>query len=247
MGKINGCLKCLFIFFNVIYAILGCVLVYGTARATIYSHQLSAVGGPGLGWAWVFAIGMLGISCLGIYAACSEKALMLKIFAGFMGVGMIIMLIFGIIMAVTRNKVQDAFMTLTSEYVKPILEDEEMRTMLQAIQEAVQCCGVASAEDWGNEIPESCRCSRSSYSSYGLGYGQCKSKPQGFKGPDSIHAQTCSDFIYMYVDLAFKVALGFFFGFAVTALLGLLISLLMIHQVKRHDGAGGSSLAMKGY
>ncbi|XP_022056636.1 tetraspanin-5-like [Acanthochromis polyacanthus] len=246
MGKINGCLKCLFIFFNVIYAILGCVLMYGTVKVTVYSSQLSAVGGPGLGWAWVFAIGILGISCLGIYAGCSEKALFLKIFAGFMGVGMVIMLICGIIVAVKRNQVRDAMTTLSSEYVKPLLEDNDIRAALQAFQEAGQCCGVMSAEDWGNEIPDSCRCSRPSHS-YGLGYGDCKSKPQGYKGPDSIYAQTCGGIIFMYVDLVFKAALGFFFGFAITALFGLLISLLMVHQVKRHDGAGGSSLAMKGY
>lgn len=37
------------------------------------------IGGPNLGWAWVFAIGVLGISCLGIYAGFSEKDLALKI------------------------------------------------------------------------------------------------------------------------------------------------------------------------
>lgn len=43
-----------------------------------FLEQLSAFGMPGLGWAWVFAIGVLGVSSLGIYAACSEKALVLK-------------------------------------------------------------------------------------------------------------------------------------------------------------------------
>lgn len=37
------------------------------------------IGGPNLGWIWVFAIGVLGISCLGIYAGFSEKELALKI------------------------------------------------------------------------------------------------------------------------------------------------------------------------
>lgn len=85
------------------------------------------ISGSSLGWSWVFAIGVLCISCLGIYAGFSEKDLALKIvrtdvkarkcwressslifrvqFAGFMGVGMLIMLIFGIIVVVSRNKV----------------------------------------------------------------------------------------------------------------------------------------------
>lgn len=34
---------------------------------------------PGLGWIFLFAIVALGVSILGIYAACSEKVLMLTI------------------------------------------------------------------------------------------------------------------------------------------------------------------------
>lgn len=92
------------------------------------SWQMSAVGGPNLLWSWVFAIGVLGISILGIFAGCSEKLLALKIvgrkarlagwvrrikswpwfyvqFAGFMVAGMVIMMIFGIVVVVMRNKV----------------------------------------------------------------------------------------------------------------------------------------------
>ena len=43
------------------------------------SEQVTAFGGPSLAWAWVFAIGVLAISSLGIYAGCSENALALKI------------------------------------------------------------------------------------------------------------------------------------------------------------------------
>ncbi|XP_067438371.1 tetraspanin-8-like [Thunnus thynnus] len=237
MGKINGCLKCLFIFFNVLFVILGCLLIFAAVKASTYSAQMSAVGGPGVGWVWVFAIGILGISILGIYAGCSEKDLILKIFAGFMAVGMIIMLIFGIIIAVMRNKTRDNFQSASAEYAKPLMEDEGFRATLDGLQQSVQCCGVASAEDWGNEIPQSCECT---------GYG-CIAKPQGARGPDRVYGQTCSTFIFMFLDIFFKISMGFFFGFAVTALLGLLVSFLMIHQVKRHDSSGGASIAMKGY
>ncbi|XP_042367060.1 tetraspanin-17-like [Plectropomus leopardus] len=247
MGKINGCLKCLFIFFNVLFAILGCLLIFGAVKASAYSHQMATVGGPSLGWSWVFAIGVLGISCLGIYAGCSEKALALKIFAGFMGVGMVIMLIFGIIIAVTRNKIKNGFDSASSELSKSFMEDEEMRLLLEGLQETAQCCGVVSASDWGNNIPSSCDCKSPYGPLTGLGMSGCKAKPQDASGPEQIYRQTCSDFIFIWLDLVFKIAMGFFFGFAVTALLGLLVTLLMIYQVKRHDGSGGSSIAMKGY
>lgn len=202
---------------------------------------------PSLGWSWVFAIGILGISCLGIYAGCSEKDLALKIFAGFMGLGMIIMLIFGIIIAVTRNKIKASFDTASAELSKPFMEDPEMRLMLEGLQQSAYCCGVVSSSDWGDNIPDSCEC-KSQYGVYpGFGVSGCKPLPQGARGPQQIYRQTCGDFIFMWLDLIFRVAMGIFFGFAVTALLGLLVSLLMIYQIKRHDGSGGSSIGMKSY
>ncbi|XP_041833568.1 tetraspanin-8-like [Melanotaenia boesemani] len=243
MGKINGCLKCLFIFFNVLFAIIGCVLMYLAVKATALTLSISSFGGPGLGWLWVIAIGVLGISCLGIFAAASEKLLILKIFAGFMGLGMIIMLIFGIVMAVIRNKVSEGFKAASNEYAKPIMENEESRAMIEALQGPGQCCGISSAEDWGTAIPDSCECK----SSPGFFVPGCKPLPQGHTGPSLIFSQTCGDVIFSILDIVFKICLGILFGFAVTALLGLLITLLMIHQVNRHDGAGGPSIAMKGY
>ncbi|XP_038563607.1 CD63 antigen-like [Micropterus salmoides] len=249
MGKINGCIKCLFIFFNVLFAIIGCGLIYGAVKTTAYSSQFSAVGGPNLAWSWVFAIGVLGISSLGIYAGCSENYLALKIFAGFMAVGMIIMLIFGIVVVVMRNKMKDAFHSTSSEAVQPYMADNELREMLDEIQQSIHCCGLVSAQDWGSTIPQSCECQSSggNQTHGGSVVTGCKSRPQGTTGPSQIYKQTCSDFIFVWFNIIYQLFMGFCFTFAVTALLGLLISILMIHQVKRYDRAGRPTIAMKGY
>ncbi|KAM9328250.1 tetraspanin-8-like [Pholidichthys leucotaenia] len=244
MGKINGCLKCLFIFFNVLFAIIGCLLIYGVVQATVYSSQLSTIGSPGLGWGWVFAIGVLAISILGIYAGFSEKELALKIFAGFMGVGMIIMLIFGIIIAVTRNNVKEALQNASSEIGHRLLEDEEGKQTLYGLQESAQCCGLGGPEDWHQNIPDSCEC-KSEGSGF-FGTGGCRTRPQGATGPSRIYSQGCGQIFFLAFDLVFKISMGICFGFSITALLGLLVSLFMIRQVRRHDGAGGN-MAMKGY
>ncbi|XP_078137482.1 23 kDa integral membrane protein-like [Sander vitreus] len=245
MGKINGCIKCLFIFFNVLFAILGCVLMFGAVKVSVYSSMFLQIGGPSLVWIWVFAIGVLGISILGIVAACYEKELILKVFAGFMGLGMIIMLIFGIIVVVTRNKVKEGFDTAASAFGKAFINNDELRAMLMSIEQSTHCCGLGGSADWGDDIPNSCQCSPGAYSSFGA--YTCKPKPQGASGPDQIYAKGCSEFIFTYVNVLFQVCMGFCFGFAVTALLGLLITILMIHQVKHYDSCGGTSIAMKSY
>ncbi|TKS90464.1 hypothetical protein D9C73_024596 [Collichthys lucidus] len=202
MGKVNQCLKRLFIAFNSMFAIFGGLMVYGLIKSSAYSHQMSAVGGPSVGWAWAFALGVLGISCLGVFAGHSEKPLALKIFAGFMGVGMIVMMIFGIISAVEKEQMKTSLQD--TKVVKDILQIPEMREVLNHLQK------------------------------------------EGTAGPNQIYAETCSKFIFALLDMVFNMALGLFFGFAVVALLGLLISLLMVHQVNRHDDAG-ASFNMKGY
>ncbi|XP_060924621.1 23 kDa integral membrane protein-like [Limanda limanda] len=246
MGKINGCLKCLFVFFNVLFGIIGCLLIYGTIKVTAYSLQMSAFGAPSLAWLWVFAIGVLGISSLGIYAACSEKALALKIFAGFMVAGMIIMMIFGIVIVVMRNQLRDSFDSASAELAKPFMKNEELREALNQLQGSLHCCGVVSPKDWADDIPQSCECSGHGTGPYG-GRDTCVAKPQGTSGPDKIYQQTCADFFFYIINLACNITMGFFFGFAVTALLGLLVSLLMIHQIKRHDSADSASYAMKSF
>lgn len=249
MGKINGCLKCLFIFFNILFAIIGCVMIYGAVKISFYSQQVAAVGGPSLSWIWVFALGILGISCLGIFAGFSEKEMALKVFAGFMGAGMVIMLIFGIIIAVANKRVKDGFHDAASELVKNYMKDENTRDMLSQTQQSMECCGVVSASDWGNDIPDSCVCQpghvNTGFSVFGA--SGCKNKPQGTSGPDLIYAKSCGDYIIAVFDLLFKFLMGFFFFFAVTAFLGLLVSLLMVHLIRRHDSSRGGSIAMKGY
>ncbi|KAK5896234.1 hypothetical protein CgunFtcFv8_009857 [Champsocephalus gunnari] len=224
MGKINGCIKCLFIFFNVVFAILGCVLFYLAVQITPFSHQVAAVGGPSPAWSWVFALGVLILPVLGIVAACMEKELVFRIFAGFMVAGMIIMLIFGIVVVVSRNTLKDSLDNLSAEVAKPIMEEEEMRNMLMAFEQSAQCCGVVSSSDWGMLHPSVL-------------------EPLG---PNQIYATSCSGALFEIANFFFKIIMGICFTFAILALLALLMSVLMVQQIRKHDG-GGSSMAMQSY
>ncbi|CAK6974554.1 tetraspanin-8-like [Scomber scombrus] len=238
MGKINECLKRMFIFFNSLFLGFGCMMIYGLFKASAYSAEISSVGGAEIGWLWAFAIGVLIVSSLGIYAGKSENNLVLKIFAGLMVVGLIIMLIFGFIVVGERNKIKASFTSASSEYTKPLMDNAEFKSGLRELQQSARCCGVTSATDWGYEIPETCACD------YGSG---CTSKPQGTTGPDKVYGQTCGGILFAIMDTIFQAAMGIYFGFAVTAFLGLLVSVLMIHQIKRHDSSGAASISMKGF
>lgn len=45
----------------------------------------------------------------------------------------------------------------------------------------------------------------------------------------------CGEHVFGFLDFIFQLFMAFFFAYAVTALLGLLITLWMIRQVSRND------------
>lgn len=232
MGKINGCLKCIFVFFNVLFAIFGALLIYGLLQTSTYKEDISSLDLPGLIWGWLFVIGVLGVSSLGIFATCCESIIGLKLFASFMGIGMIIMFYAGINVARERNEIETAF---RDELQRANLREEVIRSMVEEIQSNFHCCGIRSATDWGDNIPDSCECisSNPGYVTYGGSNSlRCKSKPQEIRGPDEIYEQSCYDIILELLNLGFNILFGFVFGFAIIALLGLLIAICMINQVK---------------
>ncbi|MEQ2171631.1 hypothetical protein GOODEAATRI_012879 [Goodea atripinnis] len=205
----------------------------------LFTEQMETVDAPSVIWVWVFAICMLGISMLGTHAARTENKSCLKVFAGFMGIGMIVMLIFGIAVAVLKKPTIENFQS--DEFAKDIMKTKEP---LETLQEHLQCCGWTGVEDWGTSIPKSCRCP----SSYGkLETAECKSMPEGFTGPSDIYSKSCRHAFVYYVELGFKISLGIIFGFFVIAVIGLIIAINMIHQISHHSSIGQTALALRAY
>ncbi|XP_036005004.1 tetraspanin-8 [Fundulus heteroclitus] len=211
MGKINGFLKWVFIIFNILFLILGCAMIAVAAMVTASPILTSEFGGPGVGWLWVITIGIFGISSLGIYAACSEKSLFLSIFAGFIGVGMIIMLILGIVAAVIRDTVKKQVEQDDKEIADVFMKRNITRAGLEILQQSAHCCGVISADDWGTKIPPSCECTNAD------GKPTCKARPAGSTGPNQIYAKPCKDIIFREFNYHFKIVIGILFGFGVIA------------------------------
>ncbi|XP_047431160.1 23 kDa integral membrane protein-like isoform X2 [Mugil cephalus] len=222
----NGCLKRVFIFFNLLCAIFGGMVICGMVKIS-GNDEFSEVRVLDLICSWGAAIAMTGIPSLGIYAALSKNICALKTFAGFMGAEMILMLILGFHMSTKGNEMKEVVYITYRDYVDYFMEDERSRRFLTILQESGKCCGFMGAEDWGHNIPWSCAC---------YGSSKCTSRPYGTTGPYQIYAQGCMEGIYPYVDMALKMAVYMFIGFSAIALLGLLISLSMIHQIQRPEG-----------
>ncbi|XP_015239586.1 PREDICTED: uncharacterized protein LOC107090607 [Cyprinodon variegatus] len=259
MGKINSCLKAIFVSFNILFALCGALLIYGLV-ATNMDVEMRAMETPGTLLVWVFAIAMLGISLLGSIAAHTEKKACLKVFAGFMAIGMIIMLIFGITTASSTKQVCMHALHCARKWTK--LEKspwkfwwclqhvfprflkmvrhgtESKKTTTQTARE-MQCCGWTGFKEY-SDIPYSCSCISSSNT-------ECTSNSQRYRGPSNIYSQSCRDVIIYYADIGIKILLGVYFGFSVVAMFGLIISLNMVGQINRHDRFGNTTIAMRAF
>ncbi|XP_027139179.1 uncharacterized protein LOC104934912 isoform X1 [Larimichthys crocea] len=141
-------------------------------------------------------------------------------FAGFMVGGMIGMMIIGITAAIWKNELEKEFDTDSSTVA-------ELKKNLNELQIEESCCGFDSVSDWGDEIPDSCECEPTLHDA-------CQAKPWGSEGPDLVYKTTCGSIVSDMLN-AYTIFRGLSFGLAFTALIGLLISLLMLHQVNRHD------------
>jgi len=240
MGKINGCLKCLFIFFNVLFLILGILIVVAAVKVQEFANLVALLGLPSgwTAWLWVFAIGMLLVSVFGIVAGCLEREIVLKVFAGICVVGILIMLIIGIIIAAKRNQMKNFFEGAYEGQSERMADEDFRKKVEDEWQPQWKCCGVRSYKDWEKDIPMSCACSPPA---------NCMDRPADATGPQRIYATSCGQHAWGLFDWLFKIPMGVFFTLASTTLLGLLVSLLMIRMVRRHDSAtGGQNIAMKG-
>ncbi|XP_014328444.1 23 kDa integral membrane protein-like isoform X1 [Xiphophorus maculatus] len=237
MGKIDGCLKAVFISFNCLFACLGGILIYVLIRFSPSDYEMEGIDAPSVIWLWVFAVITLLISLLGSHAARTENKCGLKLFAVLMGLGMVLMLVFGVAVVVLKKQEMENFRS--PKVAQEFLKDNEKKQLLETLQEHLHCCGWSGVEDWGSDVPKSCRCT--------LSYEECKPNPQGSIGPSSVHSKSCGEIVGDYVEYAVKIGLCIIFGFAFVAMMGLIISANMINQISRHDRAGMSAFAMKAY
>ncbi|XP_008399010.1 23 kDa integral membrane protein-like [Poecilia reticulata] len=227
MGKANSCLKLAFILLNVFFVVIGFVIIHVSVMSSYSSYKVSGFNDLNLLKIWVFALVVLFIAVLGIYAAVTENNVMLMIFAGLTIIMMIIYLIMGVLFTIYRKVLIDNFYKPDEEMMKLLLNGTE----IQEIQKKGECCGVFRAEDWGAIIPPSCECTVKGPDTK----SKCKPRPQGTTGPDQIFSEPCKDFFNIVIRMIPTLCMVLFYGFLSVEILLLALSCLLIHQIRRSN------------
>ncbi|KAM3587712.1 uncharacterized protein V6R79_012532 [Siganus canaliculatus] len=233
MAQINTCLKRTFTIFNILFAIIGGLII---CLALLTQIIQSRNGGSGLEGAFasilmlyiVGAITMV-IAILGAYGAHKENKGCLIAFLVCMVLGTLVMLRGGITTAIGRPMLEDVIEDRFRKLLPLDKADESVRNVANNIQTQLECCGLFSYEDWENNIPSSCMCGPEQEME-----GKCQTVDYRnlMLRSMSVYTQTCFPIIMHYFLLFADIIIVIFFSLGALALLGMVLSSIMIHSLR---------------
>lgn len=233
--QINPCLKRTFTVFNILFALVGAVIITITLLAQVFTNVNGDLEGRDTGLLVLYIVGSVTmvIAILGAYGACKESKVSLIVFLVCMVIGSLLMLRAGIPAAVARPKLE-GFLEEKFRAVLPLDKaSEDVKDMADAIQTQLHCCGLFSYEDWEGDIPDSCLCNQVEEME-----GKCQTVTYRLlmlQKQRSIYIKTCFPIIISYVHMIADITIGIIFTLAILALLGLILSSIMIHQMRYPD------------
>ncbi|XP_018558342.1 tetraspanin-8 [Lates calcarifer] len=236
MAQVNTCLKRVFTIFNILFAIVGGVII-GLA---LLSQVITNINGgqnvegrmSGLIVLYVVGIVTMMIAILGAYGAHKESKVCLIIFLVCMVIGSLLMLRTGVPVAITRPQLEGMLEERFRNYLPLDKAEYEVRDMADTLQTQLHCCGMFSYKDWENNIPDSCLCSPAE-----MEEDKCQTIDYNsyMMQEKSIYTKTCFPIIMHYVLLLVDIVIGIAFALAVLALLGMILSSIMIYQMRYPD------------
>uniref|UniRef100_A0A3Q1GKE9 Tetraspanin n=1 Tax=Acanthochromis polyacanthus TaxID=80966 RepID=A0A3Q1GKE9_9TELE len=235
MAQINTCLKHTFTIFNILFAIVGGVIIGLALLCQVVTNvegreDLEGRTG-GLVALYVFGAITMMVAILGAYGAHKESKCSLIAFLVCMIIGTLLMLRAGIPTAIARPQVENILRAKLQDYLPLDDAPSDLQNMANSLQTSFHCCGLFSYTDWRTNIPQSCSCDPQ------MEEGQCQNIEYRdllfqFAQTKSIYAKPCFPIMMHYILLFFDVLLGVVFTLAILALLGLVLSSIMIHQLR---------------
>ncbi|XP_044041318.1 tetraspanin-8-like [Siniperca chuatsi] len=238
MPRLSPCVKCLFISFNIFFVIMGVLIVI--ISLALLSPSLDDLHGANdlevqtTSRIVLYIVGSVTvvIAILGAYGAYKENRGALIVFLVCMVTGSLLMLRAGVSAAVARPKLE----SLTEERWRSFLPlnqaSDDIKNQVEVLQTSLHCCGLFSYKDWGENIPKSCLCSQEEAEE-----GKCQTVNYGnfllnyFRQKKSVFVQNCLPLIMDSVTTNANIKLAVVFTLFALALLGLVLSSLMIYQM----------------
>ncbi|XP_013996510.2 CD63 antigen-like [Salmo salar] len=233
----------------------GVIIGLGLMGQFVYHGSTSEFENQSKGFVMLYVVGgiTMVMSLLGAYGAHREKRIPLIMF-------LVAPLVLGCSLSTRFSTSSSSFIVCfcllcvalpTAMYrpeVKRIVEEKfrevlplneaspDVRQLTERIQLNLKCCGLFSYTDWGNNVPDSCLCQGEEDQMEGtclnIPYQLFLSEFRMTGHQKLIYKQTCFPIIEGYVAKALDILLGASFGFAALALLGAVMSAVLLAQLR---------------
>ncbi|XP_054878066.1 tetraspanin-8-like [Poeciliopsis prolifica] len=236
MAQINSCLKRTFIGFNLFFALVGAIILcLAVVSQVLTSNEDDEMGNRTTGLICLYIMGtvttLLGL--LGAYGAYKEHKISLIVFLICMVIGSLFMLRSGIPTAILRPQVQAVLEEKFREMLPLNRASIQEKHVVDSLQTHLHCCGLFSYTDWNEDIPSSCNCP----SNEDEEPETCKvvsaiNRYAFLMDGRSIYSKPCAPIVMYYVLLMADISLGVVFTLAILAVLGMILSSIMIHQLR---------------
>ncbi|XP_057710757.1 tetraspanin-8-like [Corythoichthys intestinalis] len=233
MTRVNSCVKISFFVANVFFAVLGGLIVALALLLQLVTrfHDAPMAGRFAVLTA-LYVVGLItmAIAAVGAYGAHRQSRAALIVFLVCMVIGTLMMFRVAVPLAAVRPEVEEAMSDTVRELLPLDEADEKIRVLADDIQKTLRCCGAFSYSDWRQNIPDSCACDveaeregKCQLVSYDLMMLQVKKV---------VFRQPCFPLLARYFLLILDVIIGLSFVLAALALLGLILSSILIHQLR---------------
>ncbi|KAJ8381384.1 hypothetical protein SKAU_G00021620 [Synaphobranchus kaupii] len=247
MAKVNSCFKGVFAFFNILFGIAGAVLLALGILVHAFYHETEEFNNMIMGVVFLYILGGITvfISFLGAYGAYKEKKWALIVFCAGMTLGCCGLLRIAILLMVSRPEVKSQVEEQLRSAIPLDEANQDLKRVAEIFQTQLKCCGIFNGyQDWGSHIPNSCLCP-TQYQETDKCERVESSRLEAMKAKnfleqlisDSdnlVYKESCFPIILKHMDNYFDTTLGIIFGFATMALIGIIMSLMLICQIKGH-------------
>ncbi|XP_063252535.1 tetraspanin-8 [Prinia subflava] len=234
MAGVSRCMKYSMFIFNFLFWVCGCIIlgfsIWMRVSSTRQEVESSILPGANL----LIAVGaiIMVLGFLGCCGAAKESRCMLMLFFIALLLILILQIAGGILGAVYKPQVEEAFNLTLSASVNALQsttgEYKEYQEEFQKLQEKEKCCGLLNGpEDWGENFnkPSSkiCECKLEEASS-----DLCTKYQARF-----IYKKPCGKVIMQQIKDSLVIIMGVAFGLAVVEILGLVFSMSLYCQIGR--------------
>lgn len=239
MGKVNVCLKWIYIIVTSLVAIISALLLAFTLFSHGYLHSDEEIETmiAGIHAMYIISIITLVLTIMGVFGACKEKRWALIAFA----VGMILSSLFMIactIQGLARLPEVDEEMKKQYLDMLPLANaSESSLDGLKEVQMEFQCCGLDQGyPDWGYNISESCLCTADSTK-------PCVVAPRNSSlyehrvddQPIMIYKEPCLSYLIVHEMIVYNIALGVMLIITLLWMLSAVLCIVILCQLSRKE------------